>query len=270
MTRLPANEYRVIAHNTAKESENKIHDDAVAQRFGFGGGLVPGVDVYAYMTHPAVQKWGLAWLAQGTGACRFLRPVYDGEEALVTGTRSAEDASLLNIAVESRGELCATGWAALDEEAAVAPAVNDIPAAALPVDRPSATPQSLRPGLVLGTYQTVFDAAGAPGYLGDVREDLALYREEGVAHPGYLLRMANWALTHNVALGPWIHVASQISHFGLVHYGDRLAARAQVLDNYERSGHRFVELDVLVLANDSQVVARYRHTAIYEPRQSRA
>ena len=47
--------YRVEAFNTAKESENKIHDDTIARRFGFEGGLVPGVDVYAYMTHLPVR-----------------------------------------------------------------------------------------------------------------------------------------------------------------------------------------------------------------------
>ena len=50
--------YPVEAFNASKESENKIHDDAVARRFGFRGGLVPGVDVYAYMTHLPVQRWG--------------------------------------------------------------------------------------------------------------------------------------------------------------------------------------------------------------------
>ena len=59
--------YRVEAFNASKESENKIHDDAVARRFGFRGGLVPGVDVYAYMTHLPVQRWGRAWL--GTRHC---------------------------------------------------------------------------------------------------------------------------------------------------------------------------------------------------------
>ena len=39
--------YRVTAFNTAKQSENKMHDDTVARRFGFSGGLVPGVDVDA-------------------------------------------------------------------------------------------------------------------------------------------------------------------------------------------------------------------------------
>ncbi len=50
--------YRVSAYNTSKQSENKIHDDAVARRYGFSGGLVPGVDVMAYMIHLPVAKWG--------------------------------------------------------------------------------------------------------------------------------------------------------------------------------------------------------------------
>ena len=37
-------------------SSLKIHDDATARRFGFGGGLVPGVDVYGYMTHLPVLR----------------------------------------------------------------------------------------------------------------------------------------------------------------------------------------------------------------------
>ena len=50
--------YHVEAFNTAKVSENKIHDDEVARKFGFRGGLVPGVDVYAYMTHLPVEALG--------------------------------------------------------------------------------------------------------------------------------------------------------------------------------------------------------------------
>src|SRR5207248_9678197 len=57
--------YRVQAFNTAKLSENKMHDDTVAKRFGFSGGLVPGVDVMAYMMQLPVTKWGRAVLAQG-------------------------------------------------------------------------------------------------------------------------------------------------------------------------------------------------------------
>ena len=34
--------WRLEAYNAAKQSENKMHDDTVANRFGFSGGLVPG------------------------------------------------------------------------------------------------------------------------------------------------------------------------------------------------------------------------------------
>src|SRR5258708_14303320 len=81
--------YRVQAYNTAKLSENKMHDDTVAKRFGFSGGLVPGVDVMAYMMHLPVRKWGCAFLERGLIEARFIKPVYDGEFANVSGEEIA-------------------------------------------------------------------------------------------------------------------------------------------------------------------------------------
>ena len=51
-------DHQLEAYNTSKDSDNKIHDDAIAKKFGFAGGLVPGVDVYAYLTNPVVKTWG--------------------------------------------------------------------------------------------------------------------------------------------------------------------------------------------------------------------
>jgi hypothetical protein len=56
--------YQVIARNYSEASENKIHDDDVARRYGFRGALVPGVEVYGYLTHPLVERLGESWLAQ--------------------------------------------------------------------------------------------------------------------------------------------------------------------------------------------------------------
>ena len=61
----------LTAFNTATASENKIHADDVASRFGFTGGLVPGVDVFAYMAHPPVEAWGRDWLSQGRIRAKF-------------------------------------------------------------------------------------------------------------------------------------------------------------------------------------------------------
>src|ERR1700760_156185 len=106
--------YRVEAYNTAKQAENKMHDDTVARRFGFAGGLVPGVDVMAYMMHLPVAKWGRTFLERGLIEVRFVKPVYDGE---ITDVRGEEKDGVISIEVESRGELCASGTASLPSSA---------------------------------------------------------------------------------------------------------------------------------------------------------
>src|SRR5262249_21604481 len=79
-------------------SENKIHDDAVARSYGFDGGLVPGVTVYAYLTHPVVAELGRAWLERGTMTTRFVRPCYDGDHVIVdTDPRGDVDVPTLDL-----------------------------------------------------------------------------------------------------------------------------------------------------------------------------
>src|SRR6185295_16594983 len=138
--------YRVRAFNTAAASENKIHDDTVARRFGFSGGLVPGVEVYAYMTHMAIERWGRAWLEQGTADCRFLAPVYDGKTVAVSATA---DGDKLSIRVESDKTTCATGTAALNGAASSAPELGGVPPPP-PAVRPPADERSLAVGIRLG------------------------------------------------------------------------------------------------------------------------
>ena len=94
MPQSPLGPYQIDAFNTAKDSDNKIHDDAVARRFGFSGGLVPGVEVYAYMTHLPAARWGRAWLEHGAAECRLLKPVYDGDRVTVSASETADGLEL--------------------------------------------------------------------------------------------------------------------------------------------------------------------------------
>jgi len=255
--------YVVEAYNTAKESENKMHDDTVARRFGFSGGLVPGVDVYAYMTHVPVAHWGRDFLARGTIDCRLLKPVYDGETATVTANESRGG---LDLTVTSRGETCATGHASLPHAPGALPEWAAAGAAAAAPTRPPADERSLKTGTLLGIKPFDPTADWAEAYLKDVRETEPLYKSERLVHPGQILRAMNWALAHNVVLGPWIHVGSTVHNLAPAPLGKVLTARALVTGNYDRKGHRFVELDGLVLAGGVPV-ARIAHTAIYQPRQ---
>jgi hypothetical protein len=255
--------YRVEAFNTAKASENKIHDDAVARRFGFGGGLVPGVDVYAYMTHLPVAHWGRAWLEHGAAECRFQKPVYDGDIATVTATETVEG---LDLRVESRSETCATGHASLPGRPASLPepfAEPPIP----PADRPPASETTLAVGTLLGIRPLPITRELVEQCVADLRDTEKLYLKEGLAHPVIIARAGNWALNHNVVLGPWMHVGSKLQHFAVARIGDELSVRALITGNYEHKGHRFVDVDVLVLANRALPIARIAHTAIWLPRQ---
>lgn len=254
--------YEVEAYNTATASTNKIHDDAVAQQYGFRGGLVPGVDVFAYLTRAPVERWGLDWLRHGAISARFARPVYDGQLVTVTAT-AADDATLDLVLVDPDGHECAAGRAtriaAVDERPSPA-------AAALPDDRRLASADSLPVGLVLGSLAAEYDPAAAIDYLADVRETQPIYTDGPYAHPGWLLRFANSVLVRNVELGPWIHVGSEVANHDAVRAGQVIDVRAVVVDEYERNGHRFVTLDVAVLA-DGELVQRVIHTAIHTPRR---
>jgi acyl dehydratase len=257
--------YHVSAYNTAKASENKIHDDATAKRFGFSGGLVGGVHVYAYMTHLPVQHWGRAWLERGTGDCKFGKPVYEGDIAEIVADEIADG---LALRVMSRGELCATGSASLPASVIV-PSVGEFHVATPPAHdaRPAADEQSLAVGRWLGMNPLEVTAAFHAQDLDDTRETDPLYATEGIVHPGTILRCCNWVLSHNVVLPAWMHVGSKVQNLGAARIGDTLSARGRVTQNYVHKGHKFVEVDVLVLANERTSLARVTHTAIYLPRQ---
>jgi hypothetical protein len=275
--------YEVVAHNTATASLNKIHDDEVARRYGFSGGLVPGVDVYAYMTRVPAEAWGTDWLARGSMRARFRSPVYEGEAVRVVPGDPVESRAGITVGLELRnaaGEICAVGEAGLP---AAPPAPPSAPVAGVtwPVvapatERPEAAPEVLAPGTALAIAPHRFVADRAGEYLAEVRETLPLYAAARVAHPGWLLRDANYVLSSNVVLGPWIHVESVTEHHATVGDGDTVVARATVTREWGRNGHRFVALDVglLVQVGDGsnggdggeRLVARVAHTAIYRPR----
>src|SRR5580700_3166969 len=130
---LPA--YEVRAVNTATESENKIHDDAVAGRYGFRGGLVPGVTVYGYIAQPVLAHFGAGWLDRGAMEVRFQQPFYDGDLVIVRG--ELDGAGALHLKAEREdGTLCATASARLAD---VQTATTLYPEHPLPDSRPDPT-----------------------------------------------------------------------------------------------------------------------------------
>jgi acyl dehydratase len=220
----------------------------------------------AYMMHLPVAKWGRAFLERGLIEARFVKPVYDGEIADVTGE---ERNGVLAIEVKSRGQLCATGTASLPAAAPSISIADFIETAAVAERRPVDT-ASYQVGKWLGTLPRAWAGDAAQEYLTDVRERDPIYAREGLGHPGLLQRVMNKVLVDNAILGPWIHVGSRMQLVSAAKSGDELTARARVTGNYEKKGHRFVELDALVVANGRTPLAHCQHIAIYQPREQAA
>lgn len=241
---------QVRAVNTALDSENKIHDDAVAARYGFRGGLVPGVTVYGYLAQAVCEHFGADWLERGAMDVRFHKPVYHGDDVTVALRAEADG----RVRVEA-GD-CAAGVAWIHGEDAT------IILDEAPIERRAASAQTLAIGTVLGTWRERLDLARSTV---SAPLDPAI---GGWAHPAVMLSLANRIFVENYILGPWMHVSSEIRKFGPARDGDEVRVRARVEDRYERKGHEFVALDVCILNRD-RVIERVKHTSIWQPRARR-
>ena len=251
--------YQVRAVNTAKDSENRIHDDATAAAYGFRGGLVPGVTVYGYMIPPVIDHFGVAWLERGAMSVRFREPVYEGE--VVDIDAHADEAGQLELSLAGGRALAI---ASMNRDT-TPPDIEEYPESVPPPEdqRPAASSETLACGRVLGTLVKRINLAETrvteplPSAIGPTR----------LAHPAVLLALANEILMRNVVLGPWMHAGSELTNFMASQDGDTLTVRGRVAEQYERKGHKFVVLDVVV-ASGQRAVQRVRHTAIWQPRRS--
>jgi hypothetical protein len=249
--------YTVRARNLAPDSDNKIHDDTVAQQFGFSGALVPGVDVFAYASHPFAAAWGLDFVNGGRLQTRFRRPVYDGDVVTVTCSPAGDGVYDLTVAGDTVNEPRCVGRAWRDHGERIA--IERFETSPLPAERLPAEPGAIVVGPI-GSVDEPVDLDRHAAYLSGIDEDLSLF--EKVAHPGALLRVVNDLLMRNVELGPWIHTSSDCCFLTLAQLPGTLHADGVVTEVFERNGHHYVRYDALVRC-DGTPVALVDHTAIY-------
>ena len=263
--------WEAIAFNHATESENAIHSDEVAKRYGFQGGLVPGVSVYAYLVHPAVVAWGLDWLGGGASSVSLRKPLYDGStfrvEPKLDGPRSYRGE-----VIDPEGVVCADGCVSLPETPTEAPAARrgdaPVPAYDARPEATSATLEMLRER-GMGSLRMEWPQAGEPDrYLRDLDGMPELIRLDrgGFANPAFTIGLANWILKANVRLGPWIHAESRVQNHAPIPRGSALVIESQVTDLFERGGHEFVDLDVTVFLESDTPAMSAHHRAIYKLR----
>lgn len=264
----------VTANNFAVESENRMHADNVAAEFGFRGGLVPGVGVFAYMTQPVVEALGRAWLERGRIAARFMKPVYHDECVTVHAAVKNELPLCFNVEVRNaEGEPCGVGEIELPDHPPVAPDPAAYPLRPLPspADRYACRIDAfVSDETALGSLD--FEAAwqtpleGPEPFIEAVRDPLAIYRgKDAACHPAMIVSRANQLLKENVDLGPWIHTASTVQFFALPREGERLSLRGKVAKTFAKREHEFVEMDLAMFDSKDRPLAHIIHVAIIRP-----
>lgn len=266
--------YDVTAHNFAEASENKIHSDAVAEDYGYRGGLVPGVAMYAYMTVPVAKTLERAWLAHGTMSAKFIHPVYDEEGVTVTGKVTGVDPTYVSLRLTNdQGQLCAVGSATLPGKRPSVD-ISRYPYRPLPEERLEPKLDALKEDTPLGSLHIPLGESMHLGEYGDVREELrdplAIYREDPpTPHPALWVMKANRLLMENVALGPWIHTASDVQHHNIPEPDEDVYMHGRVAHSYMKRGHEIVVLDLVVLGRLERPLVHLTHTAIVKPAKTK-
>lgn len=265
--------YQGVAFNEVPDSENQIHGDEVAAQFGFDGGLVPGVTVSAYLAHPAVVAWGLAYVAGGAARVVVEKPVYDGRPFSVAvtndGTR-AYDAILTDPAGDAR----ARGRCWIPRQLPDPPGRRGDPEMPPGFVRPSGTPETMRrlqeTGLCALRVRWC-EEAELTRYFEDARQMPAPLSPAGGrhAHLGFVLGLTNWALGGNVRIGPWLHLQTESQCFAAIEFGEELVVESAITDLFEKKGHHFCDVDVAAFrSSDDAPLMQARLRAIYQLRPS--
>ena len=265
----------VVAKNYATASANKMHSDEGAERYGFRGGLVPGVAVYAYMTVPIAEALGREWLERGSFSGKFIKPIYDGETVKIQSRVIEVDPIRITVSVVNEQDvLCAVGEASLPDKRPFLD-ISRYPYKPLPDPGEKLPPtlDALSQDTILGALEFRVDPQHQQGEYGDFLDEmldpLDIYRgPNAMLHPAFLVQKANTLLSENVDLGPWIHSDSDVNYYAAPPAGETLYMQGRVAHPYTKRGHDIVVLDVAVLGDQERPIAHLTHTAIVRPHQT--
>lgn len=265
--------YQAVAFNEAPDSENRIHGDDVAAQFGFEGGLVPGVTVSAYLAHPAVEAWGLDYLASGAAEIVVESPVYDEQlfsvDVLVDADAKPGYTAILK---DASGSVRARGKCWIPSSLPEAPQQRGDAILPPNFDRPIGTPDTMLRLQQSGMRALQIcwnDTAELTTYFRDPECMSAPLKRTGgcYAHLGFVLGLTNWALGSNVQLTTWLHLQTESQCFSAIEYGTELFVESAIADLFEKKGHHFCDVDVAAFrTSDGSPVMQARMRAIYQLR----
>ena len=259
--------HQIIALNDAELSENQIHRDDIAAKYGFTGALVSGVNVFGYLTQPLVKAYGEEVLSKGIMDVIFLKPAYHGK-LLSIRTENLDSANHdrhhLTSAFDEAGVLLAKleSWLPLD-----LPPISNL------ARRVSGLEQQERVEI---NWDLIHLQRAAPSCLWQptaednrqrieaLQDDCEIYRREAaLIHPYFLLDACNKALMRMFVLPAWIHTGSRLTLRKPIRTGQAVDVRTIPVQKWERKGHQFIKLYIAMWI-DEQVALEVEHSAIFK------
>jgi hypothetical protein len=254
------NPYLVTAKNYSEDSENRIHSDEIAKKFGFRGALVPGVAVYGYMTHPLVERFGAQWLSQADTEVRLLKPTYDGEQMSISATE--QDNRLQVSSHGPDGVLTATLTSTVQLPTAPSQDVALLEGSLKLPERIVIAWDTVVALQCFSPWQFHLSDEENKRYTSEVADQLPLY-QQGYVHPHLLLSLANTALMHEYVMPTWIHASSHIVHHQALMEDDTITIRSVTLEKWQKKGHEFIKIWVTYWRDD-ELTTEINHTAIFK------
>jgi acyl dehydratase len=259
--------HQILALNDATESENRIHSDDIATKYGFTGALVSGVNVFGYMTQPLVRAFGEKFLQRGIMDVIFLKPAYQDDLLTIATSEAKTETSKRNCITNISNE----------KGVLLAKLESWLPAELPPVNKlASVRCTDAAPGRAAIAWDLIELDKPAPSYswqptakqnLEHVqvqRDNASCYQgAKGYIHPYFLLDACNQALMKMFILPAWIHVGSKIILRAPLTVGQEIEVRTTPIDKWERKGHQFIKLYIALLTAGS-VTAEVEHTAIFK------
>tara|TARA_B100001971_G_C18230590_1_gene563634 strand:+ start:378 stop:1172 length:795 start_codon:yes stop_codon:yes gene_type:complete len=251
--------YSITTYNDAEESENRIHNDEMATRFGFRSALVSGVVVFGHAVYLPLKTQGLDWLTDNKAEVRFLKPAYDDET--------------LDITLEDQGSR--TDTKCFNPEGVLLTTMNSEKGASeadprhelFPADKPVVREEINWDNLILDkpapAYLWHADSESNQELAQQLRDDLEIYRgSDACVHPFWMLRQCNSAFSRSFILPAWIHVGSKINFHQPLMVGQDIEVRMTPAAKWEHKGHQFTTLTIGFLVGD-ELFVEVEHTSIF-------
>jgi acyl dehydratase len=252
--------HSAVARNFAAASENKIHSDEIAKRFGFTGALVPGVTVFGHLAWPLTQRFGASWLQGSWVTTRFIKPAYHAETIALLDRETGENSVAVDCTNVADVLLATLECKLEDPQPDVDPHAYVDGGTDL-TDRVEIAWDTVHVDEPFAVYQWQPDEACNREYAARVDDDTQLFRK-GVLHPHAILSQTNQVLVRRFAMPAWIHTGSEVRFRRLLRVGDPIEVRAVPLEKWERKGHQFIKLYV-AYAVRGEIATEIRHTAIF-------